>query len=159
MVFHMDEVPLLELKFYARNVSLIYLVVLVFGIVMLCLTPPHFNAFLLALTIVDVSLVGMNIFVLRLVVWNASRCNCLSALLLTLGALIVYVVLAIIGVVRQFIKPYILVIPILWILLEISTVVILHGFYKKIVNEGEAEPSTLGSTLLDREIEYSHSAV
>lgn len=158
MIFHMDEVPLLELIFYARRLSQIYVIVFILGIVMLCLTPGGVGSLLFALSIVDVVLIGLDILVLRLVIWNTSRCNCLTALLLSLVALVVYVVLAIAGIVTNESKLVYFTFPFLWILLEITTVIILYGFYRKIVRESEQQESSIGSALITNEILYSHSA-
>ena len=49
-------------------------------------------------------------------------------------------------------------IPIAWILLEVTTILIMFGFYRKLKEETRAE-SSIGTNLIDHEIVYSHNSV
>ena len=77
----MHEVPLLELIFYARKSSHIYIFVLVLSIVLLVLNK-NVNPVLYALYISDLVMMTINIIVLRVVIANPSQWNTFIALVL-----------------------------------------------------------------------------
>ena len=160
LLFRMEEVPLVELIFYARKSSHIYFIVFVVSLTLLILAG-SVNRILLSLSITELVLMMINIIVLRIVITKPSKWNTFIALLVVIFLEIFYTAITVLGVIQGFLTPlYRLVVPLAWIVLEITTIFIMYGFHRKLI-DSDAEndfPQSHSTKLLDEEIVYAHSS-
>lgn len=159
LLFRMDEVPLVELIFYARKSSHIYFLVLLVSIALLIMNRTV-NTVLLSLSITELVLMFINLVVLRIVIANPSKWNTFISLLVVIFLEIFYTIITILGAIQGLLNPlYKLVLPVAWILLEVTTIMIMYGFHRKVmIVENSDGDKQMHSSLLDDEIVYTHNA-
>lgn len=157
LLFHMDEMPLLELKFYARRLSHFYFLMIVLSIVLMCTF--KYEKLWTILDALEICMLFVNFCTIRLVIHSATKCNTLASIAITCILEVIVIISTAICIVKGYYTPaYLIVSPIIWILLELTTIMILYGFYRKMVVVGETEVQEVASARAnDKVISYSHN--
>ena len=129
----MDEIPLLELIFYARRLCRIYFIIFCINLIALFLT--EMNKTMFGFSCFYIVMLFLNIVALRFVIVNATNFNVLVSILFTSLLELMMIITTILFSLNGFYDPwYIDISPIIWVVLELSTIYILYGFYKKLAN-------------------------
>lgn len=153
----MDEIPLLELKFYARRLSHFYFLMIVASIILMCLF--KYETLWTILDAVEITMLFINFCTVRLVIHNATKCNTLASIFVTIFLQCIVVTSTVICIVKGYYSPaYLIISPGIWLLLETTTVMILYGFYRKMVIGGESdEAAEVSARDKDNAISYTHN--
>lgn len=162
LLFHMEEVPIVELTFYARRLCRIYFLIFCASVVDLAIF--KMKAQLFGFSLFCVIMVFVNIVALRFVISNASTFNILATIAIASFMEVIILTTTIVFSIQGFYKPvYFNIYPIVWCIMELSTIYILYGFYRKVADEqvdNEAVDSVGGVYVpsCDVPIEYANTA-
>lgn len=156
ILFHLDEMPMLELTFYARRLSHIYLLVIVASIVVLWVYYGNQQTVLIV-SCMELIVIFCTFVILRLIILNPKDSNIKAAIVFSVLLLLFVFSGTIYGAVSGSFNPmWFVVLPILWVLLQASSVYILWGFLRKLIQE-ENKERTIKTRFLDDSILYSNT--
>lgn len=124
------------------------------------------NKHLFGFTCFYVIMLALNIIVLRFVIGNASACNVLVAIWFASFLEVMVVATTIVFSIKGYYDPiYFNVYPLFWCIIELTTIYILYGFYRKLVDGDESGTDNVvgnhsGTYVpsLDIPIEYANTA-
>lgn len=156
ILFHLDEMPLLELTFYARRLSLIYLLVIIISIIMLSIYYSDQQTILLV-SCMELMIMFSTFVILRIIILSPRDGNIKAAIGFTVLLLLFVFSGTIFGAVSGSFRPMtFILLPISWVLLQASSVYILWGFRRKVLDSAKDE-NKMKSKILDDSIIYSNT--
>ena len=155
ILFHLDEMPLLELTFYARRLSHIYLIVIIASIVVLCVYYRTQQTVLL-MSCMELMVIFCTFVILRIIIQSPR--DSYSAAIGFSGLLLAFVFSITIyaAIIGSFQPVWLVLLPTVWVLLQASSVYILWGFRRKLLVAVRDE-NQIRTKILDDSILYSNT--
>lgn len=156
ILLHLDKMPLLELTFYARRLSHVYMIVMVISIVILCLYYANEQTILLV-SCMELMVIFSTFVILRIIILSPKDSNISAAIGFSVLLLLFVFSGTIFGAVEgSFHSMWFILLPIAWVILQACSVYILWGFRRKLLDAANDEQK-IRSKILDDSIIYSNT--
>lgn len=158
MLLHMDEIPMEELIFFGRRMSIFYAVLFTASLVYVILYYQHKTTWLI-IGGFELALMFMSVVLLRLVIWKQTNANTFWAVVVASLLFVLFVFTTLYAGFTGFFKPlWSMTVSFGWLAIQGSTAYILYGFRKKFLGIQSTENAVKISTaLLDKDILYANT--
>lgn len=158
MILHMDEIPMDELVFFGRRMSLFYLVMFIASLVYVILYYQHKTSWIIIGSL-EFFLMLVSVVLLRLVIWKQTNLNTLWAVIVSAMLFVLFVFTTLYAGFTGMYRPlWSMTVTFIWLAIQGSTTYILYCFRKKFLASVDEDGKTIvRKPLMDEQIIYANT--
>lgn len=158
MLLHMNEIPMEELVFFGRRMSIFYTVLFTGSLVYVILFYQHKTSWLI-IGGFELALMLLSVILLRLVIWKQTSSNTFWAVVVSSLLFVLFVFTTLYAGFTGFYKLlWSMTVSFGWLAVQGSTAYILYGFRKKfLAMQGTENAVKIRTALLDKDIIYANT--